>query len=64
VGEIHKRCSAMGREVDLHSCRTRSGLEFDLLPHTEHGWIGIEIKNRERVDRNDAGGGCIASRGA
>lgn len=54
VGEIHKWCSTLGREVDLHFYRTRSGLEVDLLLRTEHGWIGVEIKNRERVDRSDA----------
>jgi len=53
VGEIHKWCTTSGRDVALTFYRTRSGLEVDVLLETEHGIIGIEIKNRERVARTD-----------
>ena len=29
-------------------------MEVDLLIHTAHGWIGVQVKNRECVDRNNA----------
>ena len=53
VSEVHKWCSTMARDVGLSFYRTRSGLEVDLLIQTEHGVLGIEIKNRAKVDGAD-----------
>jgi predicted AAA+ superfamily ATPase len=54
VGEIHKWCSTMARDVALSFYRTRSGLEVDLMLQTSAGILGIEIKNRARVVRGDS----------
>lgn len=54
VAEIHKWCATAGRDVGLSFYRTRSGLEVDLMLQTEHGIVGIEFKNRARIEPGDA----------
>ncbi len=56
VGEIHKWRTTRGRDVEMRFYRTHAGLEVDLLLQTGAGWIGLEIKNRPRVDRTDVRG--------
>ncbi|MCY3776748.1 MAG: ATP-binding protein, partial [Candidatus Aminicenantes bacterium] len=46
----------LGRDAMLWFYRTRSGREVDLLVTTSAGVIGIEVKNRTRVDRVDGSG--------
>jgi hypothetical protein len=56
VSEIHKWCSSSGRDVELSFHRTRSNLEVDLLLRTASGIMGVDMKNRERVDHTDTRG--------
>ena len=54
VNEIFKWIKTAQRDVELFFYRTRSGLELDLFQlSTEKGFIGIEIKGRERLVRSD-----------
>lgn len=45
-----------GRRNDLHFWRTRGGSEADLVVYGEDGLVGIEVKNRERVQPQDLRG--------
>ncbi len=57
VAEAHKWIQTMAPDgASLSFYRTRSGHEIDLLVTVPQGVIGIEIKNRARVERRDASG--------
>ena len=53
VSEIHKWIKTSQSETGLSFYRTQSGMELDLLMKTESGYIGIEIKSREKVVKKD-----------
>ena len=56
VGEIYKWVRTMAEDVRIFFYRTRSRLEVDLILQTQHGVVGIEIKNRDKVTGKDARG--------
>ncbi len=56
VAEARKWVDTLGRDAMLWFYRTRSGREVDLLVTTSAGVIGIEVKNRTRVERVDCSG--------
>ncbi len=56
VSEARKWIDTLARDASLWFYRTRSGHEIDLLVTVPNGVIGIEIKNRERVERRDGAG--------
>lgn len=56
VSEARKWIDTLARDASLWFYRTRSGHEVDLLVTVPEGVIGIEIKNRERVERRDGAG--------
>ncbi len=53
VSEIIKWIRTMGLQAEPFFYRTRSGLELDMLVRTQNGYIGIEIKNREKIVKSD-----------
>lgn len=53
VNELYKWIKTAQKEAELFFYRTRSGLELDLLLHTEAGLIGIEIKGRAKIVNSD-----------
>jgi predicted AAA+ superfamily ATPase len=53
VGEIIKWMKTTQKDAELYFYRTRSGLEMDILLQTEHGMIGMEIKNRKTYSPSD-----------
>jgi len=53
VGEIVKWIRTMQKKVEVFFYRTRSGLEVDIILQTAHGFIGIEIKSREKIVPSD-----------
>ena len=53
VSEIVKWMQTTQRDGELFFYRTRSGLELDILLHTQRGIIGMEIKARKSVVPTD-----------
>ncbi|MDZ7723571.1 MAG: ATP-binding protein [candidate division KSB1 bacterium] len=53
VGEIFKTIRTLGMNIECYFYRTRSGMELDLLIKNQHGFIGIEIKKRNKVYHSD-----------
>lgn len=53
VSEFYKMIKTTQAPVEPYYYRTRAGLEVDLLLKTEQGIIGIEIKNREKIQPVD-----------
>ncbi len=55
VSEIYKWIKTNQRDTSLFFYRTHGGLECDLLLQTEEGFIGIEIKMRDKIYSKDMG---------
>jgi len=53
VDEIFKWIKTAQRNVEIYFYRTRSGMELDLLLHTDNGFIGVEIKGRKKIVASD-----------
>ena len=53
VSEIYKWIKTLQTRVELYFYRTRSGMEVDMLIKINERFLGIEIKNRERIDKSD-----------
>jgi predicted AAA+ superfamily ATPase len=54
VSEILRQLKCRGIPAAPHYLRTHDGLEVDLLLELEDGFVGIEVKQGERVTRHDA----------
>ncbi|HPQ42483.1 MAG TPA: DUF4143 domain-containing protein, partial [bacterium] len=53
VSELHKLISTLALDISMSFYRTRSGLEVDVILDTPGGMYGMEIKNRNTVDKKD-----------
>lgn len=53
ISEIYKWIKTNEREVSLFFYRTHGGLECDLLLQTPKGFIGVEIKMRDKIYPKD-----------
>ena len=53
IAEIYKWIKTIQKDISLFFYRTHGGLECDLLLQTSKGFIGIEIKMREKVHTKD-----------
>ncbi len=53
VSEIYKYIKTMQLDCEIYFYRTKSGMEIDLLLKTSKGILGIEIKNRNSIDKSD-----------
>jgi len=53
VGELVKWMRTVQCDGELYFYRTRSGMEVDLLLETPAGLVGIEVKSRSTVSKND-----------
>lgn len=53
VSEIYKWIKTQERQVSMYFYRTKGGLECDLLLKTVNGFIGIEIKKRNKFFSKD-----------
>lgn len=54
VSEIHKQIRTHGIPAELYHLATVDGREVDLLIELEAGFVAIEVKQADRVDRTDA----------
>lgn len=54
IVEAHKWIATLGRDAHLSFWRTRGGREVDLVVSTADGVLGIEMKNRRRIEPRDA----------
>lgn len=54
VSEARKWVDTLGRDTPLSFYRTRSGREVDLVVTTSRGLMGVEVKNRVKIDPRDA----------
>lgn len=53
VAEFFKWVRTQGTDARLSFYRTRSGMELDLLVQTPTGFLGFEVKNRNRAHHKD-----------
>lgn len=53
ISEIYKWIQTNEKDIPLSFYRTRGGLECDLLLKTSGGYIGVEIKMRDRIYPKD-----------
>ncbi len=53
ISEIYKWIKTNEKEVSLYFYRTHGGLECDLLLQTPKGFIGVEIKMRDKIYPKD-----------
>lgn len=54
VAEIYKQVRNIGHPVSFYHLRTVDGREVDLLLETERGYIAIEIKMSQNINKTDA----------
>lgn len=52
-GELHKWIKTEGINSEIYFYRTRAGLEVDFIIKTEGGFLGIEVKYRNKIDKSD-----------
>ena len=54
IGEIYKQVKTSDMPLKMYHLRTLDGREVDLLLETESGYIAIEVKMSNHVNRPDA----------